>query len=202
MAIANVNGVDIYYETQGSGEPVLLVPPSWWPCATWNVVVVSTLSRRYCTIIYDGRGTGRSGKPKDGYTVRQFAADGVELLKQLGVSHCHAVGFAIGGQIVQAMAIERTDLIASLTIAATGPGSRRLDGTPREVGSEALQDIEKIGFENTSARISTTTTWRTIPITTATIAKSPRVWPRRCGRGKARWTFTISTNKHGLAGIL
>ena len=147
MAIANVNGVEIYYETQGSGEPVLLVPPSWWPCATWNVVVVPILSRRYRTIIYDGRGTGRSGKPKDDYTVRQFAADGIELLKQLGITRCHAVGFAIGGQIVQAMAIERPDLIASLTIAATGPGSRRLDGTPREVGPEALQDIEKIGFE-------------------------------------------------------
>src|SRR5882762_3342853 len=104
------------------------------------------LARRYCTIIYDGRGTGRSGKPKNGYTVRQFAADGIELLKQLGVTLCHASGFAIGGQIVQAMAIERTDLIASLTIAATGPGSRRLDGTPREVGPETLQDTEKIGF--------------------------------------------------------
>ena len=139
MAIANVNGVEIYYETQGSGEPVLLVPPSWWPCATWNVVVVPMLARRYRTIIYDGRGTGRSGKPKDGYTVRQFAADGIELLEQLGVTRCHVVGFAIGGQIVQAMAIERPDLIASLTIAATGPGSRRLDGTPREVAPEALR---------------------------------------------------------------
>jgi pimeloyl-ACP methyl ester carboxylesterase len=148
MAIANVNGVEIYYETQGSGEPVLLVPPSWWPCATWNVVVVPILSGRYCTIIYDGRGTGQSGKPKDGYTVRQFAADGVELLKQLGVTRCHAVGFAIGGQIVQAMAIDRPDLIASLTIATTGPGSRRLDGTPREAAPDAMDEIKKIGFEN------------------------------------------------------
>ena len=148
MGKTNVNGVEIYYETQGSGEPVLLVPPSWWPCATWNVVVVPILSRRYRTIIYDGRGTGRSGKPKDDYTVRQFAADGIELLKQLGITRCHVVGFAIGCQIVQAMAIDRPDLIASLTIATTGPGSRRLDGTPRKVGPEALQDIEKIGFEN------------------------------------------------------
>ena len=97
-----------------------------------------SLSRRFRTIIYDGRGTGRSGKPKDGYTVKQFAADGIELLQQLGVTRCHFVGFAIGGQIVQAMAIERPDLVASLTIAATGPGSRRLDGTMREVGPEAL----------------------------------------------------------------
>jgi len=147
MPVANVNGVEIYYETRGSGEPVLLVPPDWWPCATWNVVVVPTLSQRYRTIIYDGRGTGRSGTPKDGYTVGQFARDAIELLGRLGVARCHAVGFAIGGQIVQAMAIERPDLVASLTVAATGPGSRRLDGSPRDVAPEAREEIKKIGFE-------------------------------------------------------
>ena len=89
---------------------------------------------------------GRSEKPKDGYTVKQFAADGIELLQQLGVARCHLVGFAIGGQIVQAMAIERPDLVASLTISTTGPGVRRLDGTMREVGPEALDEINKIGF--------------------------------------------------------
>jgi pimeloyl-ACP methyl ester carboxylesterase len=147
MPTTDVNGVEIYYEVQGSGETVLLVPPNWWPCATWNVGVVPFLSKRYRTLVYDGRGTGRSGKPKDGYTVRQFSLDGIELLRQLGVSRSHLVGFAIGGQIVEAMAIERPELVASLTISTTGSGSRRLDGKHREVGPEALNEIEKIGFE-------------------------------------------------------
>ena len=147
MPTAKVDGVEIYYESQGSGEPILLVPPNWWPCATWNVGVVPFLSQRFRTLIYDGRGTGRSAKPKDGYTVRQFALDGIELLRQLDVSRCHLVGFAIGGQIVQAMAIERPDLVASLTISTTGPGARRLDGTVREVGPEALNEINQIGFQ-------------------------------------------------------
>ena len=147
MPTAKVDGVEIYYESQGSGEPILLVPPNWWPCATWNVGVVPFLSQRFRTLIYDGRGTGRSAKPKDGYTVRQFALDGIELLRQLDVGRCHLVGFAIGGQIVQAMAIERPDLVASLTISTTGPGARRLDGTVREVGPEALNEINQIGFQ-------------------------------------------------------
>ena len=147
MPTVKLNGVEIYFEIQGSGEPVLLVPPNWWPCATWNVGVVPVLSKRFRTIIYDGRGTGRSAKPAEGYSVRQFALDGIELLQQLGVSRCHLVGFAIGGQIVQAMAIERPELVASLTISTTGPGVRRLDGTMREVGPEALDEINKIGFE-------------------------------------------------------
>ena len=147
MPKVKIDDFELYYESQGDGEPVLLVPPNWWPCATWNVGVVPTLAKKYRTIIYDGRGTGHSDAPKDGYTVRQFALDGIALLTQLGVARCHLVGFAIGGQIVQAMAIERPDLVASLTISTTGPGLRSLDGKPRDVGPEALNEINKIGFE-------------------------------------------------------
>ena len=142
-----VNGIDLYYEAQGSGETVILVPPNWWPCATWNVGVVARLSQRYRTLIYDGRGTGQSDKPADGYTVDQFAQDAIQLLAALGIKRCHVVGFAIGAQIMQAMAIERPDLVATLTMAASGPGKRRLDGSARDVGSEAIDEIQKIGFE-------------------------------------------------------
>ena len=45
------------------------------------------------------------------------------------------------------MAIELPEMVASLTISTTGPGARRLDGTMREVGPEALDEIKKIGFE-------------------------------------------------------
>lgn len=147
MAKATLNGVEIYYEAQGRGEAVLLVPASWWPSDTWNVGVVPFLSRRFKTIIFDCRGTGRSGKPKDGYTVEQFSQDCIALLAHLGVSRCHAVGFALGGQVVQAMAIERPDLVATLTIAAAGAGARTLAGGPRSLSPDTEREIRDIGFE-------------------------------------------------------
>jgi 3-oxoadipate enol-lactonase len=147
MATATLNGVDTYYEVQGQGEPVLLVPASWWPSDTWNVGVVPFLSRRFRTIIFDCRGTGRSGKPKDGYTVEQFSQDCIALLAHLGVSRCHAVGFALGGQVVQAMAIERPDLVATLTIAASGAGAKTLAGGPRSLSPDTAREIRDIGFE-------------------------------------------------------
>ena len=147
MPIANLKDVSLYYEEAGQGEPVLLVPPSWWPAATWNVGVVPVLSQRYRTIIFDCRGTGRSSKPRDGYTVQQFAQDGIALLSDLKICRCHVVGFALGGQIVQAMAIARPDLIASLTMAAAGPGSRTLSGSPRDLSPDAAREIGEIGFE-------------------------------------------------------
>ena len=115
--------VEIYYEVCGQGDPVLLVPASWWPSDTWNVGAVPLLSRRFKTVTLDCRGTGRSSKPKDGYTVEQFARDCIALLAYLGMSRCHAVGFALGGQIVQAMAIERPDLVATRDDRCRGGGS-------------------------------------------------------------------------------
>jgi 3-oxoadipate enol-lactonase len=147
MAKATLDGVEIYYEAEGRGEAVLLVPASWWPSDTWNVGVVPFLSRRFKTIIFDCRGTGRSGKPKDGYTVEQFARDGIALLEHLDVPRCHAVGFALGGQVMQAMAIERPDLVATLTIAASGAGARTLAGGPRSLSPDTEREICDSGFE-------------------------------------------------------
>jgi len=147
MPSAKLAEVEIYYEEHGSGEPLVLVPPSWWPCDTWNVVVVPFLSRNYRTLSFEPRGTGRSSHPDHGYTINQFADDTIELLHVLGISHCHAVGFALGGEIAQAMAIERPDLVATLTMAATGPGSKSLQGGLREVSNADEAEIQHASFE-------------------------------------------------------
>jgi 3-oxoadipate enol-lactonase len=136
MPIAKLGDIEMYYEEKGSGEAVLLVPASWWPSDTWNVGVVPFLSKRFRTIIFDCRGTGRTRKPKDGYAVAQFAEDGIALLAHLRVNRCHAVGFALGGQVVQAMAIERPDLVATVTIAASGSGAKTLGGAQRIVSPD------------------------------------------------------------------
>jgi pimeloyl-ACP methyl ester carboxylesterase len=147
MPKADLGDIEMYYEERGSGEAVLLVPASWWPSDTWNVTVVPFLSQRFRTIIFDCRGTGRTSKPKEGYTVTQFARDGIALLQHLGVNRCHAVGFALGGQIVQAMAIERPDMAATLTIAASGSGAKTLGGGQRIVSPDTEREIRDLGFE-------------------------------------------------------
>jgi len=147
VPIAKLADVEIYYEQKGEGEPVLLAPPSWWPCETWNVGVVPALSRRYRTVIFDPRGTGFSSKPDHGYTIRQFADDTIALLDHLGIGHCHAAGFALGGQIVQAMAIKRPDLIASLTLAGVGAGMKATDGGARGASADEEREIREHGFE-------------------------------------------------------
>jgi pimeloyl-ACP methyl ester carboxylesterase len=147
MPIAKLNDVQIYYEEFGQGEAVLLAPPSWWPCDTWKVGVVSYLSDHFRTIIFDPRGTGYSSKPEHGYTVEQFAQDSIELLAHLDVSQCHAVGFALGGQIVQAMAIACPDLVSTLTIAAAGAGTKISQGAVCGATGDEEREIREHGFE-------------------------------------------------------
>ena len=147
MPTAKIGAVDIYYEEQGQGDPVLLAPPSWWPCDTWKVSVVPFLSKRFRAIVFDCRGTGYSSKPDDGYTIEQFAKDCAGLLEYLKVSRCHAAGFALGGQIAQALAIQRPDLVATLTIAAAGAGTKATDGGPRVIRNTDEEEIREHGFE-------------------------------------------------------
>jgi pimeloyl-ACP methyl ester carboxylesterase len=147
MPSAKIGDIDIYYEEQGQGEPVLLAPPSWWPSDTWKVSVVPFLSKHYRTIIFDCRGTGYSSKPDHGYNIEQFAKDCAELLGYLKVSRCHAAGFALGGQIAQALAIQRPDLVATLTIAAAGAGTKATDGGPRVIRNTDEEEIREHGFE-------------------------------------------------------
>jgi 3-oxoadipate enol-lactonase len=147
MPIAKIGDVDIYYEEQGQGEPVLFAPPSWWPCDTWKVSVVPFLSKRFRTIVFDCRGTGYSSKADNGYTIEQFGKDCAGLLEYLKVSRCHAAGFALGGQIAQALAIQRPDLVATLTIAAAGAGTKATDGGPRVIRNTDEDEIRAHGFE-------------------------------------------------------
>jgi pimeloyl-ACP methyl ester carboxylesterase len=126
---------------------VLLAQPSWWPCDTWKVAVVPGLSPRYRTIIFDPRGTGYSSKPDHGYTIAQFAKDSLALLRHLGIRRCHAVGFALGGQIVQALAIEQPEIVASLTLAGVGAGMKSTEGGARGTSGDEEREISEQGFE-------------------------------------------------------
>ena len=68
-------------------------------------------------------------------------------MEHLNVSRCHAVGFALGGQIAQALAIQRPDLVATMTIAAAGAGTKATDGGPRVVRNTDEDEIREHGFE-------------------------------------------------------
>ena len=198
MPTAKINGIDLYLEEHGSGEPILLIPASWWPHNTWKVGVVPVLSQRYRAIIFDCRGTGRSSQPNNGYTVRQFAEDALGLLEHLGVTRCHTVGFALGSLIVQAMAIERPDLVATLTMAAAGPGSKKLSGAPRDLSPETMREIGAMGFERyIRSHIDNDGMAYDPDFYREHRDQAMRHWRTRFGPGNPRWKCFAATKRPG-----
>jgi 3-oxoadipate enol-lactonase len=117
-----VNDVELYYEEHGSGEPLLLIPPTGWPGSVWQLGMEQRLSPHYRVIIYDQRGIGRSDKPDQEYTARQLGEDALGLLRAMGAEPAHVLGFSVGGQSAQLAAMDSPDSFRSLILAGSSAG--------------------------------------------------------------------------------
>jgi pimeloyl-ACP methyl ester carboxylesterase len=115
--------VQLHYEMEGSGPPLLLVAGTGPPSATWRTGPSAQYAAEGFTVItFDHRGTGGSDKPDVDYSTRMFAADAVGLLQALGVSQAHILGHSMGGRVVQWVALDHPERVRSLVIAAGSPG--------------------------------------------------------------------------------
>ena len=79
MPTVRANGIDIYFEEHGSGEPLLLIMGWGGNAATWQPQIPG-LAEHYRLIVFDNRGVGRSSAPDEPYTIRQMAGDTLGLL--------------------------------------------------------------------------------------------------------------------------
>jgi pimeloyl-ACP methyl ester carboxylesterase len=120
MPILNHNGVKLYYEEQGAGEPVLFIHGLGSSGQDWEVQTAA-FSPHYRVITYDLRGHGRSDKPAGPYSMTQFAGDAAALLQALGVTSAHVVGLSLGGGVAFQLAVDQPSLVRSLTIVNSAP---------------------------------------------------------------------------------
>src|SRR5438094_8864638 len=92
-------GVDLYYESHGRGEPLILVPSTAYSGEVWKPAQMP-LAESLNLIIHDPRGYGRSVAKQDVYTIEQMAADIVALMDHQKISAEHLFGHCIGRRIV------------------------------------------------------------------------------------------------------
>jgi pimeloyl-ACP methyl ester carboxylesterase len=148
MPQINVNGIDLFYNTRGSGEPLLLLAGFACDHTYWSLVVPA-LAARYQLILVDNRGMGRSSDPDRPYSIRQMADDAAALLDHLNIPKAHVAGHSMGGQIAQELALSRPELVQSLLLVATwskGDGPLRhtievLGDLPRYVPPELYYKV-------------------------------------------------------------
>lgn len=119
----NTNGINIYYEVHGSGEPLLLIEGLGYSSWMWYKQV-PVLSKSHKVIIFDNRGAGNTDKPDSEYSVELMTDDAAGLLNELGVESAHVLGVSLGGYIAQELAITRPEMVRNLVLVSTnsGPG--------------------------------------------------------------------------------
>lgn len=120
MPFRKVGDIKIYYDTQGNGEPLVMISGCGTDSSTW-LNQVPDLSLRYHVITFDNRGTGRSDKPDIPYSMEMMAADVAGLLDSIGIEAAHILGYSMGGVIAQEFALTYPARTLTLILSCTSP---------------------------------------------------------------------------------
>ena len=115
MIATSRDGVALWWEASGDGEPVLLVPGRGDSTDVYPDRFSTALVEAGCQVIrYDARDTGLSGDGGTTYTLSDMADDAEVVLDAAGVGAAHLVGISMGGVILVDLASRRPERVASL----------------------------------------------------------------------------------------
>jgi len=163
---AEVNGVRIYYELHGEGDPLVLVHGSWTDATGWGLVAPG-LAESFRVLVYDRRGHSRSERPDAPGSVDEDGDDLAALLEALELAPAHVVTNSYGGNIALRLAIRRPDVFRWLSChepplwgllegdaeseAMLEQGARSLESVGRRIAEgdhegAARQFVEEVAF--------------------------------------------------------
>jgi pimeloyl-ACP methyl ester carboxylesterase len=115
MPVVQANGIDINYDVQGQGEPVVLIPylAADQACYAFQV---AEYARQFTCFSVDLRGAGLSGKPDGAYTTELLADDVAAFMQAAGTGRAHVFGLSLGAAVGQRLAAKYPDLVRSLSL--------------------------------------------------------------------------------------
>ena len=132
MPLVKSDDIEIYYEIQGAGTPLLLINGWGGNLDSWSKQMVDLLAEKHMVITLDNRGTGRSGKPDYPYTMDMMAADCAAVLDAVGVEKSHVMGFSMGGIITQTFGLNYPERTLRLVLCGTQAGGlHRISSDPK-----------------------------------------------------------------------
>jgi 3-oxoadipate enol-lactonase len=134
-------GVKIYWDECGSGEPLLLIMGLSYPSYMWHRTR-PVLAKHYRTIAFDNRGIGQSDVPPGVYSMPLMASDAAVVMDAAGVETADVFGVSMGGMIAQEFALQYPKRVRSLILGCTAAGG------PNAVQAEpaAIQTLLRQGM--------------------------------------------------------
>lgn len=119
MPSTRVNGVELHYEIDGEGPPLVWVMGTGMNGDAWRRFQVPAFADRYRCITYDLRGSGRSECPDAPYSASVMAADLQALIDHLEIESAHFVGFSLGASTLQELALAAPSRVKSAVLLST-----------------------------------------------------------------------------------
>ena len=126
MPTLNRNGVNLYYETHGTG-PVILLTHGYSATAQMWRGQIAALSKGHMLVLWDMRGHGQSDYPEDQaeYSEAKTVADMAALLDAVGAKEAVTGGLSLGGYMSLAFNATHPERVKALLIIDTGPGYKK-----------------------------------------------------------------------------
>ncbi|GAB3804521.1 alpha/beta fold hydrolase [Micromonospora zhanjiangensis] len=146
IAVGNENStpIELYYEDQGTGQPVVLIHGYPLNGHSWELQTRELLAAGYRVITYDRRGFGRSSKVGSGYDYDTFAADLNTVLETLDLRDVVLVGFSMGtGELARYVSRYGHQRVAKLAfLASLEPFLVEHDDNPGGLPQKVFDGIE------------------------------------------------------------
>jgi 3-oxoadipate enol-lactonase len=122
MPAVQANGIDIYYEVQGEGEPMVLIPylAADQACYAFQV---AEYAKHYTCLSVDLRGAGLSGKPDGVYTTELLADDIAAFMQAAGIEQAHIFGLSLGAATGMWLAARHPEKVTTLSLHSAWPAS-------------------------------------------------------------------------------
>lgn len=116
---AQVNGLKIYYEVQGTGKPILLLHGAFNSINMAFGQLIPELSKSHQVIAVELQGHGRTNDIDRPFSFENMADDVAAVLKQLKIDSTDVLGYSMGGGVAQQLAIRNPSLVRRLILVST-----------------------------------------------------------------------------------
>jgi len=139
MTYASVNGLDLYYEIHGSGDPVILLPGAFMTVEAMGALVPQLAATRQ-VIGVELQGHGHTADSDRALRWEWLADDIAALMRHLNLAQADLFGFSLGGGVALRLAIQYPEMARKLALASTA--FRRDGWYPETLAGMAAIDAE------------------------------------------------------------
>ena len=120
MAYADVNGINLYYETHGEGRPLILLHGGLGNGEMFGPNIAALVAGGHQVILPDLQGHGRTADIDRPLDVRLMADDIAALVDHLGLDRPDVAGYSLGGGVAMLVAIRHPEKVGRLVAASAG----------------------------------------------------------------------------------